>query len=89
MYRSDRALILSGGGARGAYEIGVWKRLCEMSWRPDLICGTSVGAINGAAIAAGLPLRISSRQARRSRLVRRCRDGRIILRWNGTPKRRS
>lgn len=56
MYRSDRALILSGGGARGAYEIGVWKHLCEMNWRPDLICGTSVGAINGAAITAGLPL---------------------------------
>jgi len=56
MFGSDRALILSGGGARGAYEIGVWKRLCEMNWRPDLICGTSVGAINGAAIAAGLPL---------------------------------
>lgn len=56
MYRNDRALILSGGGARGAYEIGVWKHLCEMKWRPDLICGTSVGAINGAAITAGLPL---------------------------------
>jgi NTE family protein len=54
MYRHDRALILSGGGARGAYEIGVWKYLCEMEWRPDLICGTSVGSINGAAIAAGL-----------------------------------
>jgi NTE family protein len=56
MYRHDRALILSGGGARGAYEIGVWKYLCEMNWRPDLICGTSVGAINGAAITAGLSL---------------------------------
>jgi NTE family protein len=53
-YRRDRALLLSGGGARGAYEIGVWKYLCEMKWRPDLICGTSVGSINGAAIAAGL-----------------------------------
>jgi NTE family protein len=54
MYRHDRALILSGGGARGAYEIGVWKHLCERGWKPDLICGTSVGAINGAGIAAGL-----------------------------------
>ena len=48
-YRRDRALLLSGGGARGAYEIGVWKYLCEMKWRPDLICGTSVGSVNGAA----------------------------------------
>ena len=55
-YRHDRALLLSGGGARGAYEIGVWKHLCEKGWRPDLICGTSVGSINGAAIAAGLSL---------------------------------
>jgi NTE family protein len=56
MYRHDRALILSGGGARGAYEIGVWKYLCEKGWQPDLICGTSVGAINGAAITSGLSL---------------------------------
>ena len=56
MYRHDRALILSGGGTRGAYEIGVWKYLCEVKWEPDLICGTSVGAINGAAITAGLSL---------------------------------
>jgi NTE family protein len=56
MHRRQRALILSGGGARGAYEIGVWKYLCEMKWRPDLICGSSVGAINGAAITAGLAL---------------------------------
>ena len=56
MYRHDRALILSGGGARGAYEIGVWRYLCEMKWRPDLVCGTSVGSINGAAITAGLSL---------------------------------
>ena len=56
MYRHDRALILSGGGTRGAYEIGVWKYLCEVKWQPDLICGTSVGAINGAAITAGLSL---------------------------------
>ena len=56
MYRHDRALILSGGGTRGAYEIGVWKYLCEVKWQPDLICGTSVGAINGAGITAGLSL---------------------------------
>jgi NTE family protein len=56
MVSINRALILSGGGARGAYEIGVWKYLCERGWRPNLISGTSVGAINGAAIAAGLSL---------------------------------
>ena len=35
-----RALILSGGGARGAFQVGVWKYLREINWTPDLICGT-------------------------------------------------
>lgn len=51
-----RALILTGGGARGAFHIGVWKYLQERQWTPDLICGTSVGAINAAAIGAGMPV---------------------------------
>jgi len=50
------ALILSGGGARGAFEVGVMKYLDEMNWKPDLICGTSVGAINAAAYGSGLPI---------------------------------
>ncbi|MEQ9367178.1 MAG: patatin-like phospholipase family protein [Leptospirales bacterium] len=51
-----RALVLSGGGARGAYQVGVWKFLLEMGWKPDLICGTSVGAINATAIGSGMNL---------------------------------
>jgi NTE family protein len=51
----SRALILSGGGGRGAYQAGVWAWLEEQGWRPDLVCGSSVGAINGAAIASGMP----------------------------------
>lgn len=49
-----RVLILSGGGARGAFQAGVWKYLQEIAWTPDLICGTSIGAVNGAAIASGM-----------------------------------
>jgi NTE family protein len=49
-----KALILSGGGARGAFQVGVWKYLQEISWIPDLICGTSIGAINAAAIGSGM-----------------------------------
>lgn len=49
-----KALILSGGGARGAFQAGVWRFLSEREWTPDLICGSSVGAINAAAIASGL-----------------------------------
>ncbi len=52
----NRALILSGGGARGAYQVGVWKYLQELDWKPDLICGTSVGSVNSTAIGCGLNL---------------------------------
>lgn len=48
-----RALILSGGGGRGAYQVGVWRRLQEMGWHPDMVCGTSIGAVNGALIGSG------------------------------------
>lgn len=47
------ALVLSGGGSRGAYEIGVWKALCALEIKIDLVVGTSVGAINGAMVAQG------------------------------------
>jgi NTE family protein len=55
------AMILSGGGARGAYEVGVlWFVFDELSRilgappRVDIVCGTSVGAINGCYLAAHL-----------------------------------
>lgn len=49
-----RALVFAGGGSRGAFQIGVWKYLVERNWMPDIICGTSVGAINAVGIASGL-----------------------------------
>jgi len=48
-----RALILSGGGGRGAYHCGVYEYLEAVGWRPDVLVGTSIGAINAAAIASG------------------------------------
>lgn len=51
VYRT--ALVLAGGGARGAYQIGVWQALSELKIPFDLITGTSVGALNGALIAQG------------------------------------
>lgn len=50
----ERALILSGGGARGSYQVGVIKYLNEIGWVPDMICGTSIGAINAAAYGSGM-----------------------------------
>ncbi|MFN3603425.1 MAG: patatin-like phospholipase family protein [Leptonema sp. (in: bacteria)] len=52
--KGKKALILSGGGARGAYQAGVLKFLKEMNWNPNLICGTSVGAVNAVALGCGL-----------------------------------
>src|SRR5690348_1428045 len=52
------ALVLAGGGARGAYEAGVLSVLLPAlpaDQRPNLIVGSSVGAVNGAYIAATLP----------------------------------
>jgi NTE family protein len=46
------AFVLGGGGHMGAYEVGMLRALLERSIRPDLIVGTSVGALNGAAVAA-------------------------------------
>ena len=48
-----RALVLSGGGGRGAYHVGVLRFLEEHEWFPDVVVGTSIGAVNGAAIASG------------------------------------
>ncbi len=47
-----KALVLSGGGAHGAYEAGVARALLERD-SYDLICGVSIGAINAALVAAG------------------------------------
>ncbi|WP_207695978.1 NTE family protein [Enterococcus sp. DIV0212c] len=44
------ALVLGGGGARGAYQIGVWQALKELAIPIQLITGTSVGALNGALV---------------------------------------
>ena len=45
------AFVLGGGGVRGAVEIGMVRAILEAGIRPDLVVGTSIGAINGAMIA--------------------------------------
>ena len=47
-------LVLQGGGALGAYQVGVYEALSEAGVEPDWIVGTSIGAIN-AGIIAGSP----------------------------------
>jgi NTE family protein len=46
------AFVLGGGGLLGAHEVGMLRALSEAGIQPDLVVGTSVGAINGALIAA-------------------------------------
>ncbi len=46
-------LVFEGGGAKGAYQIGVWKYINERNIRINGVAGTSVGAINSAAFAMG------------------------------------
>lgn len=48
-----RALVFGGGGARGAFEIGVWKALEELDYKPTIVTGTSVGALNAVLYAMG------------------------------------
>ncbi|GAA4630756.1 patatin-like phospholipase family protein [Actinoallomurus vinaceus] len=46
------AFVLGGGGLLGAHEVGMLRALAEAGIRPDLVVGTSVGAFNGAFVAA-------------------------------------
>jgi NTE family protein len=48
-------LVLQGGGALGAYQVGVYEALHEAGIEPDWVVGTSIGAINGALIAGNPP----------------------------------
>ncbi|MFT3873601.1 MAG: patatin-like phospholipase family protein [Nocardioides sp.] len=46
------AFVLGGGGVLGAVEVGMLRALLERDIRPDLVLGTSVGALNGAMVAS-------------------------------------
>src|SRR5271163_8807 len=61
-------LVLQGGGALGAYQVGVYQALHEAGIEPDWVIGTSIGAIN-AALIAGNPA--DARVARLSEFWRR------------------
>ncbi|HEY9106320.1 MAG TPA: patatin-like phospholipase family protein [Roseateles sp.] len=50
-------LVLQGGGALGAYQVGVFEALHEAGVEPDWVIGTSIGAINAALIAGNPPAR--------------------------------
>jgi NTE family protein len=50
--QTDVAFVLGGGGVLGAHEVGMLRALAERSIVPDVVLGTSIGAVNGALFAA-------------------------------------
>lgn len=55
--RRRTAFVLSGGGNHGCAQVGMLRALIERGIRPDVVIGTSAGAMNGSAIAADPTLR--------------------------------
>lgn len=51
--RGTTAFVLGGGGLRGAAEVGMAKALAETDIQPDMVFGTSIGAVNGAVLSSG------------------------------------
>ena len=49
-----RAIVLAGGGSRGAYELGAWQALDELGESFDGFFGTSIGSLNAALMAQGM-----------------------------------
>lgn len=78
------ALILCGGGSRGAMEVGFYQALTEQGIRLDLILGASIGALNGAYIAGGMP---PEKLAQLWRDFRRNKALRPNWRWLAHPRR--
>lgn len=47
------AFVLAGGGSRGAMQVGALRALLEAGFKPDLLVGTSIGAVNAVGLALG------------------------------------
>jgi NTE family protein len=54
--KSSIGLVLSGGGAKGAYQVGIVKAMAEMDVPIAAISGASIGALNGAVVASSASL---------------------------------
>src|SRR5215471_19911662 len=82
--RFDRiALILSGGGALGAYQAGAYAALENCGVRPNWVAGTAIGAVNAVIIAGNLP----HERALRLRQFWRELSGRVAARRSPGPAR--
>lgn len=52
MIMKEYGLVLAGGGAKGAYQLGAWKAMRELGIKFSAVAGVSIGSINGALIAS-------------------------------------
>jgi len=80
-YTGQIALVLQGGGALGAYQVGVYEALHEAGIEPDWVIGTSIGAINGAIIAGNPPERRMERLEEFWRMVRSDQVAKVWGMW--------
>jgi NTE family protein len=69
-YPGQIVLVLQGGGALGAYHVGVYEALHGAGIEPDWVIGTSIGAVNGAIIAGNPPERRMERLEEFWRMLR-------------------
>ena len=73
-------LVLQGGGALGAYQVGVYEAMHEAGVEPDWVIGTSIGAINAALIAGNPPEKRFARLSEFWRKLEHGDDGFDVLR---------
>lgn len=64
MVQGPVAFVLGGGGVLGAVEVGMLRALFRAGIRPDLVLGTSIGAVNGALVAADPTEHVTGRLVR-------------------------
>lgn len=77
-----RALVLSGGGAKGAYQVGALKKwIVDDGLDYDAFVGTSVGAINGACLAQAAPGALPQGYLWLTELWRDLEDAKVYEKW--------
>ena len=82
-----QVVLVLGGGALGAFQLGVFQAMDEAGIRPDWVVGTSIGAINAALIAGNPPAqRYEKLSAFWRRVTERTRfdTGPLLPGWNRT-----
>ncbi|QLQ08230.1 MAG: patatin-like phospholipase family protein [Anaerolineae bacterium] len=85
------AIVMSGGGSKGAFQVGALKRMYEVGIRPQIVCGTSVGALNGAKLAENSETVISELETLwlslqgNEDVLALATGGASCRRWDGSP----